>query len=305
MKLKNILILSSFLMIAHANAYVMNYPSTNLFTNNLYISIGEGVAIPSRDSSSTADSTGVLFFGTFPGVSVFSLPNVRWNNDYTTGFEGNLILGNQFTTNWAAEVEFLYQNFDRDINGSYGWQEVDATTGQIFARNPFQNPATSSSDRAEVYALLTNIRYDWKNCTPWTPYIGGGFGVAWLNSDSKTEHGTLIVDTVTSAGNPLSDTSPTIETSPSLYGTAFAWQFKTGIEYQLNNNFSLGAQYRLFGTTDFKASQSKIISNPGQFGESVFEVHESDIRGLLSNSFDLTLTYRFDVQLPIPPEYIK
>lgn len=290
-------------MFDHASADVFDYPPIN----NLYISIGGGVAIPSRNSSTTADSSPVFLLGTFPGASIFTLPNVRWDNNYQTGFEGDVLLGNHFTTNWSAEAEFLYQNFKRNISGGYGWRERDAITGLIFAQNGFVNPAASSSNRAHVYSLLANVRYDWKNSSCWTPYIGGGFGTAWLNSGSTTERGTLLVFNTTSAGTILNDRSPTLETSPSLYGTAFAWQFKTGIEYRLNDNFSLGAQYRLFGTTDFKTSQSKIVTNPGLFGESTFNVSENDVKGLLSNSFDITLTYHF-VVLPtpiIPAELIK
>jgi len=262
--------------------------SVNAYSNP-YLSINIGATFSSRDSSFTDDSNALLFGSATPvvGMSLFSLPDVTWNNDYSSGFEGSFAVGYETFSNWALEGEFLYQNFERHIDGMYNWQEVNPQTNTVefFQDN---NPINNSSARVRTYSLLTNGIYNFNNCTQWIPYIGAGLGVTWLQSNGTSDHDTLNVFSVPG------DVAPILAHSPSLYGTAFAWQFKAGIAYLTESNLSIALQYRLFGTTKFKATQSNIITHPNTPDLAVFSIAENDVRGLLQNGIDINIEYFFD-----------
>ncbi|RUR20074.1 hypothetical protein ELY21_02450 [Legionella sp. km535] len=223
------------------------------------------------------------------GTSLFSLPNVNWNNQFKNGFDLNAAAGYHLNTHWRAETEFLYQNMKRNSYGSYGWMEQNSVTGAVYAQQ-FYNPISTTSTKAHLYSFLTNASYDFNSLADWTPFIGGGIGVSWLKSGRVQTNNLLAVD---DPNTPIFEIAPASQLSPSLYGTAFIWQLKTGIARAMNAYSSLLIQYRLLGTSDFKASNSLIKSNPGLPGESNFYIAQHDIKGLLTQAVEIN--FRWDV----------
>lgn len=263
-------------------------PSYSANSTDWYASIGMGLVIPGNNIPIHEDSSYILYRATSFGTSIFQLPNVRWDNNLQTGFETSLALGHQIFSQWRAEGEFLYQNMERDMSGTYDWQERSATTGAI-ELSEIGRPIAHTQSTVNVFSLLTNIVYDFNNHTAWTPFAGAGLGVAWINSDATRKNNILYTTNgiVTSA-------TPSTEYSPELYGTAFAWQVKLGLNYAWNDNLSIDSLYRLFGTTQFQQHDGKIITNPGIPGsEAVFKVPQNDVNGLLDSSVYLGLRYVF------------
>lgn len=255
---------------------------------DMYLTVGAGGVFPCKNSRTRGDSSAVLFTPTEVGTSLFFLPDVIWKNKYEPGFELNAALGFSVKSNCRLEAEFLYQNFKRQISGSYDWTEIDAVTKQVYAKDT-DNFLYHSSTRANIYSLLSNIYFDYATSTPLTLVFGAGVGVAWMESNRKEHQNVLHI---VSLNPPINETSQTLEKSAKLFGTAFAWQMKLGAKYDVGG-FSIGLNYRLFGTTHFQASTSRIIANPGTIEEAVFKVPRDEIRGLLNNSIDLSVSYIF------------
>lgn len=252
---------------------------------NFYVNLGGGVAFPSKNSSFTDTSSSVVFAPTVPGTSIFTLPNVNWHNKYKTGFNLNAALGYQpCETPWRADLEFLYQHFNRHTSGTYGWLEQH-TNGVIFAQTS-NNPIVVKSSGVNVYSFLANGYYEFCPLQTFTPLLGIGAGIAWLHSDSKT--GFTILD-----ARPISGTAPILQRSPSLSGTAFALQLKAGVAYELCSDMALVLQYRLFGTTKFTANQSSFTTNDGipQFVAN-FYVPKRKISGVITNGIELVLKFK-------------
>lgn len=277
-------ILVSLATLVACSAYATSKP--------YYFGMGAGAVFPSAESSSKTDSYSVLYGPTSVGTSLFTLPNVEWKNSFGTGLELNMVVGMKLFRHWRAEGEFLYQNINREISGNYDWREQSTTMPFTVVNDDVNNPMAHTDTPANVYALLGNTYYDFQTGTPWVPYIGGGIGLAWITSESTTKDGTLRVEL---NQPPLDIEAPTVENSPSLYGTAFAWQIKLGLDYLFfEDAMSLGINYRLFGTTDFKASSSEIVTNPDiSNAEAVFQVPETDVDGLLNNSVSVVWKYRW------------
>lgn len=289
--------LLALLIIGQLSADSLTIPLTDYSDNSCacccqlasYATVGGGVVIPSQNSSVRGDSTSVLFQPTAIGTSLFSLPNVVWKNKYQTGFEVYGAIGCFLSPCFRTEGEFLYQNFRRKISGSFDWQEVNASTTVLFDHNT-GNPIHHASSTTNIYALLSNFYFDYRKCSSWSVILGGGVGVAWMTSRGTERKNVLFISTMMP---PLNEMSPTIERSSKLSGTAFAWQVKAGLKYDCWDCFTIGLDYRLFGTTRFFARTSKIISNPGTSAEATFEIPRNQIKGLLNNSISLSAVYNF------------
>lgn len=251
--------------------------------SNFYVTASAGGVFPSGQSGFSADSSTILFLPTSPGVSLFDLPDVNWKNSYNNGFLLSVAGGYQFTQNWRSDLEFVYQNMRRNISGTYGWREVDTSTKIVYATSA-GNPLTQATSNTNLYSFLTNGYYDFKNQSKWTPSVGAGIGVAWINSGSTVKDNTLNVD---DPAVPLVQTAPVSQLSPPLSGTAFAWQLKAGVTYAWTDQTSILIQYRLFGTSQFQAGNSSITSNPGTVNASTFSIPQHNISGVLANVIEV------------------
>lgn len=74
--------------------------------------------------------------------------------------------------------------------------------------------------------LLGNVWADWKNNSAFTPYAGGGLGVAFLNTS-----GVVL-------------TNPAIGWFNDANQTRFAWQVGAGVKYQVTQSIALDLGYR-------------------------------------------------------------
>lgn len=82
---------------------------------------------------------------------------------------------------------------------------------------------------ANAFGALSNYWIDVKNRTPFTPYLGGGIGLAVID-----------LDDVEQAGADAFDDKDVV----------FAWQLGGGIGWDLSKRVTLGLDYRWFATTD-------------------------------------------------------
>lgn len=256
---------------------------------DFYANAGLGAVFSNTSTSNTSNSNSVLYTPTAIGTSLFTLPNINWQNKFKNGYGINLAVGKYFSSNWHGDLEFLYQNIERDTYGTYNWLEQNSTTGAAYAQQS-NNLISKISTRANIYSFMTNASYDLMNVGKLQPFLGAGLGLAWLRSSSTQTNNSININ---DPNTPLVETAPAMQNSPSLYGTAFAWQFKAGINYAVSEKATAILQYRIFKTTDFKASQSTIITNPGMAGQTIFYAGQHDINGLLTHAVELNL--RFDV----------
>ncbi len=249
-----------------------------------YATVGGGWVFGQRDSNSK-DNSGYVIYGPTAapsGESIFNLPNVDWENSFDNGFDLNCAVGYQLLPAWRADVEFLYQRFDRQVTGSYDWAEFDAlSTATIDSVSGII--MTPSNGKVNVYSLLTNGYYDWKLNSKWTPMLGAGFGIAWIKAGATQAYGGFTTPKATAT---------TLQVSPVLSGTAFAWQIKAGVGYEVNKIFGLILQYRLFATSNFIANVSRIVSNPnlGRDARS-FNVSQNRVNGLMNNALEIVLRF--------------
>lgn len=257
--------------------------------SKLYTTVGAGWTLPVKNSTNTSDSSFTHYGPTAApsGESFFNLPAVTYQNKYKNGYNLNVAIGSQVFDIFRAEIEFLYQRFKRNITGSYGWAEYDAASAVLQdSENGIVMVPTNSY--TNLYTVLTNGYYDYHNKTKWTPLIGAGFGIAWIKSKSTSANGGFTTPAITSV-------TPTLQLSPELSGTAFAWQLKAGVTYEYSKNVAIVMQYRLFATTAFTSEATSITTNPNADPTSkrVFKIGQQFIRGLVTNSLELQFKFNF------------
>jgi len=112
-----------------------------------------------------------------------------------------------------AEAEYLYHN-------QFKYSATNSTTGAFNAK-------------MDIHTVFANFYYDIKTNTAFTPYVGAGLGVAWINQKvSSTFSGW------TAATDDASKTT-----------TNFAWNVGAGVGYSFTDNIilDLGYRYTSFG----------------------------------------------------------
>jgi opacity protein-like surface antigen len=196
--------------------------------HNLYVQFNAGAAFaPSHSTSATGRScvlsgaSGTINCGSF-----------QWETtqDYDPGFVGSAALGYRIADNFRLEGELLYQNNE---NG----QGESTITSNFYGRPKKSEPsAFFDSGERERIAYLLNGYYDFKNGTPFTPYITAGMGGYHLRLKSQD----------VSTENDLD----------------FAWQAGAGINYQLNDQISFDLKYRYFGGADAQFDTRFIGNSP-------------------------------------------
>lgn len=119
-----------------------------------------------------------------------------------------------------------------------------------------------------LQTLMTNVWLDIPTGLPITPYLGAGVGVAYIEYKGKqTFNNAQIMNT-------------------SRYLTNFAWQVGTGINYKVNDQWSLDLGYRYVHAGNVTSDRWTNVQEGAP-------THFSDKAKLKSNEYMLTVRYTF------------
>lgn len=188
------------------------------------------------------------------GSSVTGIPAGKATRDegYIFGTAGGWKINK-----WRVELDLDYS-------------EHDLKTGT----NVFAGAARTAnlSGSSSNLSFMVNGYYDLNTGTPFTPYIGFGLGGDYFSLHQ--------VRTTNQTPNVAIANSNDV---------LFAYQPIVGVSYQINNQFSVGLEYRYFSTTD---ATIKYSPNPPA---GKFTVDPS------SHNILASLTYHFGAPPPPPP----
>ncbi len=161
---------------------------------------------------------------------------VGWTTEFDTGYTLSAALGRRFGNGLRGEVELAYQDNAVDTHNNVqaaGIPLDNEDVGVLISGAPQQGATVGevvANGRGSVDTtfLMVNLYYDFTQYGAFTPYIGGGFGLGFVN----------------------------VEYSPSSVGivddddTVFAYQVVAGASYAFNDRTALFAQYRYRATED-------------------------------------------------------
>lgn len=165
------------------------------------------------------------------------------------GFAGALSAGYTLD-NLRFEVEYLHRRQGDDSSLLPG--TTDVTRGK--GREWLQPPSASISD-FQANQFFVNAYYDFRNDSPWTPYLGAGLG--WAHTSMRygnfyiRKSGQAYVDAVSDQGWPA-DTEPVQREAGGTVSylntriskNLFGFQFLGGLDYALTEKVSIGLKGR-------------------------------------------------------------
>ncbi len=165
------------------------------------------------DYSAPAGPTYMPYVSVFAGASFPNDVNTTRSStaSYSQKSDTGYILGGAIGMNWNNVVR----------------TEIELSHAR-WSGNSLDSNTAFASDVSSTY-VLGNVWLDWKNNSAFTPYIGGGLGVAFVNFDQTTagNHGYAGSDTV------------------------LAYQLGAGVNFALSDQLSLDVGYRYKATSDF------------------------------------------------------
>ena len=131
--------------------------------------------------------------------------------------------------NGAVEFGVSYDAWRLGLEVSYRQNKIKSST----------NANVANYNKINALAGMINVYYDYALTEECSLYVGAGLGMAKFNfvaKDSKVETGKCV----------------------------FAWQVLAGVAYDINENWTVEAGYRLFGTSKVKVSNTAKIKTPLQ-----------------------------------------
>ena len=144
---------------------------------------------------------------------------------------GGIFIGYDFYPKFQAPVRVEIEYAIR-TNMSTDWSK-----SLHFLAGPGIDLSQNIKAEWNLQTIFANMYLDFHNSTAFTPYIGGGLGMGFINNSYKGEM------TIT-----VPPSSLTMETfSKNKLNTVFAWNIGAGCSYAFTENFSLDLAYRFVG----------------------------------------------------------
>lgn len=165
------------------------------------------------------------------------------------GFAGALSAGYTLD-NLRFEVEYLHRRQGDDSSLLPG--TTDVTRGK--GREWLEPPSASISD-FQANQFFVNVYYDFRNDSPWTPYLGAGLG--WAHTSMRYENfyirksGQAYLDAVSEQGWPantdpvkLAAAGTVSYLNTRISKNLFGFQLLGGLDYALTEKISIGLKGR-------------------------------------------------------------
>ncbi len=122
---------------------------------------------------------------------------------------------------------------------------------------------TTLKQETNLQTLMLNMWADIPTNTAFTPYVGGGIGVAFVDYDA---HSTQFENNIT-----------TEHYSGSKKATNFAWSLGGGVAYDVNPEFTLDLGYRFIDAGKIKTDPKPYPGSPGDFIEAETKVKSNEL----------------------------
>lgn len=168
-----------------------------------------------------------------------------------SSFGGAFAIGYDFQPNLnapiRAEIEYAMRS---ESEGKYSNAYYD---GPVLVKE-------SGYMKFDVQSVFLNMYFDIDTGTQFTPYVGGGLGVAIIDAKGKLK---VTEDDVTFFDNSASNSE-----------TNFAFNLAAGVGYDVSDNFTLDLGYRYADFGEVKTGNVLDINNVSLKGEARIVAHE-------------------------------
>lgn len=160
---------------------------------------------------------------------------------FGAGGDGDISFSDGLGLSLAFGYEFETAPFQVSVEYSFRNNDIDQITGGGFGGGD----VLDADGTVKTHALMFNALFDLEfTGTPFSWYAGGGIGIAFSEADLDAVSGVDII--ADSSGDDSS----------------FAYQLMTGLEYQIDENFTIFGGFRFFdaGSNSFEFAEFEIDS---------------------------------------------
>jgi len=156
---------------------------------------------------------------------------------FTVGSNGTTASADQgfsLGTGWSGGAQGGYQFGTTRLEGEFAWQNYDRNSTTFTATVPgaVPNNFTVMATAIDTYSAFLNGYYDFPSHTKFSPFVGAGLGVTWLDAAVRSGPDGVV-------------------RTPGLAQSAFAYQAKAGLSYHVTDTATAFFQYRFTGTAGF------------------------------------------------------
>ena len=184
-----------------------------MIRRQMWVAAALSVAVMGLAQAAAAQSPGFYVSGAVgtgkPVDADYTGTGVNATVESDFGYAFAAAFGYAYTSNLRSEIELAYRSSD-----------ISSITS---------SPA-ANGDISALSGML-NGYYDFRNSTPFTPYIGAGIGVARINIDANT--------VAVLGGTGVNDSD-----------VVFAYQGVVGLSYAIDDQLSVFGDYHYFATVD-------------------------------------------------------
>ena len=207
------------------------------------------------------------------GLGIYIAPKLVWSYTVMDKMKGEAHVSGGFTAGgvtkksrkdddaWGGAIAVGY-DFERMLNvpmrGEIEYAffgNVDSKVSRDFDGRNVSGGA-SLKNKMDIQTLFFNAYFDFKNESPFTPYVGGGLGIAFVDSKSSG-HADYAIGDMRYQGS--SSTNYKLNTN-------FAWNVGAGLAWEMTEMLALDLGYRFAGLGKVKSRES---SYEGLGGEKV------------------------------------
>ena len=217
--------------------------------------------------ASAADQIGVYVAPKFIyGYTMMDFKAKDYNSD--TGETRSMSLGDKHDNAWGGALAIGY-DFDKRFQVPIRTEVEYSIFSQVEADKNRLSPTEadwreSFSQKFDIQTLFLNAYWDINTGTAFTPYVGAGIGMAFINS--KYNCGGEDVN------DPANDWVRSSTGSKSR--TNFAWNVGAGLGYDFNEYVTLDIGYRFVSLGDVKTGKGQqvdtgaVVPNMYDYGQS-------------------------------------
>lgn len=213
------------------------------------VMIVAALALPTM--ASAGEQIGVYVTPKFiTGWTVMDNMKTGWGEDADPGFSMDIGDKTKGTIGGGLAIGYdFYQKFQFPVRAELEYAALSevkgSKSGSVSAADVGFDGHWSAQQKLQVQTLFMNAYYDFHNSTSFTPYVGAGIGMAFLNT--KANIGGW--DDTSGDGMSGSTGSKTV--------TNFAWNVGAGVGYEINENFTVDLGYRFAGLGEAKTKWVK------------------------------------------------
>lgn len=217
--------------------------------------------------ASAAEQIGVYVAPKFIyGYTMMDFKAKDYNSD--TGETRSIGLGDKHDNAWGGALAIGY-DFDKRFNVPIRAEVEYSLFSQVEADKNRLNPEDSDwnesfKQKFDIQTLFLNAYWDINTGTAFTPYVGAGIGMAFIDTKYNCRG--------QSVSDPVNDWVATSTGSKSR--TNFAWNVGAGLGYDFNEYVTLDIGYRFVSLGNVKSSKGQqmdtgaVVPNMYDYGQS-------------------------------------